>query len=264
MIRTQRPAAGPRTVSHSDWAVGASAHSHTASHTAGQIASHAAGQIAEIINAAERFIADAGIEALTIRELSIATGFPAASIRQLCGSRAALIGATWLRAYRRFLSLLTSLVEETDGSANEKAFAAAEASVLYRRQYPRSAALLEAVQRDDLSRRPQPTDVARQLREVDDQFVDIMRRLSLLVWDRDDTDSIAVMSACVIDLPKRILGRHECHGSYFVREYVREAVRGVLDCGPPTDARQRADAPALMLSRRQRMEGLIHHSEKVG
>ncbi len=187
----------------------------------------------DVISAAELAIAESGMTGLTIRSLSVATGCSCATIRDAYGSRAGVIGHTWLRAYRRFLTLLASLVEETGGGPLERICAAAEASVLYPRQYPRSAALLTAVSREAFVRRPLPGEIVRQLRVAESELTEILRRLTRVAWNRDDVAAVDVMSACVIDLPKWILSRRERTNIYFVREYLRDAVRAVVECGPP-------------------------------
>lgn len=185
-----------------------------------------------LVNAAEVLLAEFGPDALTFRDLSIATGYSGDGIRQTCGSRAALIGRTWARAAGRFLALLTSLVDETHGDAWEKACAAAEASLLFPRQYPRSAALLEAVGPGDLVRRPLPAQTARQLWQLERDFVEVMRHLAMTLWTRDDDRAVDAMTSCIIDLPHRILRLSGCHRP-LMREYLHDAVRGALARGVP-------------------------------
>lgn len=187
----------------------------------------------DVINAAELHIAEFGPDALTIRDISIATGYSCIRIRNHFGSGAALIGRTWLRAARRFLTLLTSLVDETPGDPREKVCAAAEAPLLYPRQYPRSAALLSAARRDAILRRPMPAEVFCQLGDVEAEMSALMQYLSRLAWNRDDSEAVAAMSACVIGMSERIVTR--CDGGYIysVREYLRAVVQDVVDSGPP-------------------------------
>lgn len=217
-------------------------------HTSSNQAPEAAREAAVVMNAVEILVAEAGMGAVTLHDLSVVTGCPGATLRAMYGSRAALIGSTWLRASRRLLVLLTSLIEETAGNAIDKAVAAAEAAVLFPRQYPRSAALLAAVSRDQLIRRPLPAPIVAQLHRLEEEFVGVMRRLSVELWNRDDADAVDVISVCVVDIPQRLLRRRDGSGVYFVREYLSHAVRGVLACGPPPESRRSgAGRPVLRL-----------------
>ncbi|MCV7075386.1 hypothetical protein H7I94_06405 [Mycobacterium szulgai] len=78
-----------------------------------------------------------------------------------------------------------------------------------------------------------PDEIVDQLRSVDHEFAESITRLSLDVWDRKDDRALRLISACVIDLPGRILIGRRRYSVSVVREYLRAAIRGIVEAGPP-------------------------------
>ncbi len=196
-----------------------------------------------IIDSAERIVARDGVHAMTIRTLTEATGASIGSIYRVFGSRGGLLGRLWIRAERRFMALLTSLIDEAHnrpgGDPFEVVFAAAEASLLYPQQYPRSAALLMSVRRDEALSHRMPRDVVEQLQALDGELSEVMSRLAIRLWGRDDPQAVDLIATCIIDLPKWTVLRGKRYRGNQSREYVRAAVRGVLEVGPQPVASDR-------------------------
>jgi AcrR family transcriptional regulator len=189
-----------------------------------------------IIDSAEAIVARDGVHALTIRTLTQATGASIGSIYRVFGSRGGLLGRLWIRAERRFMVLLTSLIDQADsqpcGDPFEVVFAAAEASLLYPQQYPRSAALLMSVRRDEALSHRMPREVVEQLKALDDELAEVISRLAMGLWGRDDPQAVELIATCIIDLPKWTVLRGKRYRGHLSREYVRAAVRGILEVGP--------------------------------
>lgn len=188
-----------------------------------------------VMDAAESLVGHGGMEALTLRAVTTVTGASMAAIYQMYGCLECLIGQAWLRAARRFLGLLSTLVDEAHacGTPLDGVFAAAETSLVYPRRYPRSGALLWALSRQELLTLALPDEIVDQLRSVDHEFAESITRLSLDVWDRKDDRALRLISACVIDLPGRILTGRRRYSVSVVREYLRAAIRGIVEAGPP-------------------------------
>lgn len=186
-----------------------------------------------VIDSVESLIVQGGVDALTIRAVTRASGFSNGSIYRTFGSRGGLVGRMWIRAERRFLTLLTSLVDEA-GNPLDAILAAAQASITYAEQYPQSAAVLFTMDRAEALSQPMPPAIADQLRVLDNEFDSILLRLSLDLWHRTDADSIDLMAACVLDLPRWVASRGRRYATPMVRDYLGGAVRAVLEVGPPS------------------------------
>src|SRR5450755_3701002 len=97
-----------------------------------------------VLDAAESLAVRAGPAAVTIRAVEAAAGVSNGAIYHTFGSRAGLVGRTWLRAARRFLAVQTELVDATldgdsGGDAVAAVVAAANAPAAFARKFPQSA-----------------------------------------------------------------------------------------------------------------------------
>lgn len=187
------------------------------------------------MNATEVIVGRSGLDALTIRAVARAAGFSTAAVYQMYGSREALIGHAWLRAAHRFVALLTTLVAEADTAASpvDEVLAAAETALVYPQRYPRSGILLMVVSRQEIGELALPDEITEQLHRVDHEFGQAMARLSVQAWHRNDADALHMISACVVDMPQHILAGRRQYSSSVVRQYLRAAVRGIVEVGPP-------------------------------
>lgn len=186
----------------------------------------------QVIDSVESLVAQAGLDALTIRALIRATGFSNGAIYRTFGSRGGLIGRMWLRAESRFLELLKGLIAQAHNPF-DAVLAAAEVSFLYPQRYPTSAAVLFTVHRDEALSQPMPTDLGDQLRALEQERVGIISALAMSLWDRADADAVDLITACILDLPKWMVLRATRLATPAVSEYLREAIRAVLAVGPP-------------------------------
>jgi AcrR family transcriptional regulator len=190
-----------------------------------------------VIDSAEELVAQDGIEALTIRALTKASGVSNGAIYRAFESRGGLLGCVWIRAERRFLDLLTSLIEDVNsqpcGDPLDAVYAAAETSLLYPEMYPGSAALLLTVRREEVVSQPMPREIADQLDALDGELADVMSQLAAGLWERSDSGAVDLIATCIVDLPKWIALRGERYSLPILRDYLHAAVRSVLEVGPP-------------------------------
>ncbi|MFI6367829.1 TetR/AcrR family transcriptional regulator [Nocardia sp. NPDC050630] len=192
-----------------------------------------------VLDAAESLAVRSGPAAVTIRAVATATGVSNGAIYHTFGSRAELLGRSWLRAAGRFLRMQTELVEAhliaADGAprALEAVVAAAETPVEFARRYPDSSKLLLTVSRDELLGDELPEQVVTELAGTDDALVRLLIRLSRALWGRGDAAAVDVITTCVVDLPTGILLRRDRISTPIAREHLRAAVRAVLAVGPP-------------------------------
>ncbi|MGW4766839.1 TetR/AcrR family transcriptional regulator [Nocardia sp. NPDC004278] len=205
-----------------------------------------------VLDAAESLAVRSGPAAVTIRAVAAATGVSNGAIYHTFGSRAELLGRSWLRAARRYLTMQMDLVEAHLGasvvvapsSSNGRGaphspevvaavLAAAETPVEFARQFPDSSKLLLTVSRDELLGDELPDQVAAELAGTDDALVALIIRLSRALWGRGDGAAVDVITTCVVDLPTAILLRRDRITEPIAREHLRAAVRAVLDVGPP-------------------------------
>ncbi|MGK8523803.1 TetR family transcriptional regulator [Nocardia asteroides] len=189
---------------------------------------------AAVLDAAESLAVRHGPAAVTTRAVAAATGISNGAIYHTFGSRAQLLGRTWLRAARRFLDLQTALVDDALDSrdAVEAVVVAAAAPAVFAERYPDSSRLLLAVRREELLREV-PEDIAAEFAATDALLVELLVRLSRQLWQRGDRHAVDVMTLCLVDLPTAVLLRRDRLGDPRAREYLRSAVRAVVAVGPP-------------------------------
>ncbi|MEV5839184.1 helix-turn-helix domain-containing protein [Nocardia sp. NPDC052112] len=195
-----------------------------------------------VLDAAESLAVRSGPAAVTIRAVATATGVSNGAIYHTFGSRAELLGRSWLRAAGRFLRMQTESVEAHlaapdatphSSEAIEAVVAAAETPVEFARRYPDSSKLLLTVSRAELLGDELPEPVATELAGTDDALVGLIIRLSRALWGRGDAAAVDVITTCIVDLPTGILLRRDRIAKPIARQHLRAAVRAVLAVGPP-------------------------------
>ncbi|MBB3037160.1 TetR family transcriptional regulator [Hoyosella altamirensis] len=189
-----------------------------------------------VYDATERLLVHAGPAAVTVRAVAAATGMPNGALYHAFGSRAGLLGGTWLRAAQRFLTLQTTLIDNALGSTTdgiEAVVAAADAPAVFANRFPASAKMLHTVNRNELLGQDLPPDTATDLGKLEQFLTDLLVRLALRLWDRKDRWAVDVITTCVVDLPTSILLSRDRLKSSIAREHLRAAVRAVLEVGPP-------------------------------
>ncbi|MET8654720.1 TetR/AcrR family transcriptional regulator [Nocardia aurea] len=200
-----------------------------------------------VLDAAESIAVRSGPAAVTIRAVAQATGMSNGALYHNFGSRAEVLGHTWLRAARRFLDVQKELVEPDDAAAPserrdpadspdavvEAIVAAALAPAVFTERYPDSSRLLLTVSREQLLDEELPEALAAELADTDKALVRLLVRMARRLWGRGDRRAVAVVTTCVVDLPTAILLRRERLADPFALEQLGAAVRAVLAVGPP-------------------------------
>lgn len=216
-----------------------------------------------VLDVAESLAVRSGPAAVTIRAVATATGMSNGALYHTFGSRAEVLGRTWLRAAQRFLEIQTALVDAAfaepeapdaadedsrDGGegigsrrAIEAVVVAATAPIVFAERFPDASKLLLTVQRDELLG-AEPTALAEEIRATDRTLVGLMIRLARQLWGRADSGAVAVMTTCLVDLPTAILLRRNRLADPIAHEQLRAAVRAVLAVGPPAAASARGRA----------------------
>jgi AcrR family transcriptional regulator len=198
--------------------------------------------LGQVLDVAERLAVAAGPAAVTIRALSEATSVSNGALYHAFGTRAGLLGRAWVRAAEGFLQLQRDAVEHVlGGDANpvdeatavEAVVAAALCPASFFDRSPISAQFLLTVPRDELLRSGEiPADVATELRQLDKALGRIFVRLSCSLWDRKDTQALALIRDCVVALPTALLLRDNRTADDTARERLATAVRAVLTIPP--------------------------------
>ncbi|MBF6210117.1 TetR family transcriptional regulator [Nocardia puris] len=192
-----------------------------------------------VLDAAEALAAGGGPGAVTVRAVAAATGASNGALYHTFGSRAGLLGRTWLRAAHRFLAVQTELVDasEKDSGVEHSGIAAvvaaAEAPSVFAERYPGSSRLLLTLSRDRLLGEDLPGDLATDVAAAERALVALLVRLARRLWGRGDRRAVDVLTLCVVDLPTAILLDRDRLADPDARARLRAAVRAVLAEGPP-------------------------------
>ncbi|NUW42535.1 TetR/AcrR family transcriptional regulator [Nonomuraea rhodomycinica] len=202
----------------------------------------------QLLDVAERLVADHGPERFTVRALAAASGVSNGAIYHAFGSLPVLLGRLWLRAAREFLDLQVELVEAVRGDGHDAAVdavvAAAGAPAVFADRRPAAARMLIAVRRDQLLGPEVPQELAEAMLSLDRQLVELLKRLARGLWGRADGPGVEVVTLCVVDLPtavfRRALTQPPPGGRPVItadrRARLDAAVRGVLTVPPPPPA----------------------------
>ncbi|MGW4246365.1 TetR family transcriptional regulator [Nocardia sp. NPDC004722] len=184
-----------------------------------------------VLDAAEALAVASGPAAVTIRAVAAATGVSNGALYHTFGSRAELVGRTWIRAAHRFLALQAELVEAA-GDGIDAVIAAAEAPAEFAALYPASTQLFFRVRRADLLGDDLPETVRAELAATQKTLVALMKTLARRLWGRGDAAAVDTLTLCLVDLPTAILLDRDRLTNPLARQHLRAAVRAVLDIGP--------------------------------
>ncbi|MFD9890466.1 TetR/AcrR family transcriptional regulator [Amycolatopsis sp. NPDC059027] len=197
----------------------------------------------QVLDTAERLVAEIGAGKVTVRTLAAAAGVPNGTIYHAFGSISALLGQVWLRAATDFLDLQTELVEAALGDAGDSAaavVAAADTAAVFALRRPAAARMLLTVKKDDLLGPQLPAEIADALLALDKRVVALLVRLTHLRWGRRDGAAVEVLTTCVVDLPTALFRRaltgpldRPAPIGADARERLAAAVRAVLSVPPP-------------------------------
>ncbi|APA98803.1 TetR/AcrR family transcriptional regulator [Nocardia seriolae] len=184
-----------------------------------------------VLDAAEALAVDGGPAAVTIRAVAAATGISNGALYHSFGSRAELLGRTWIRAARRFLAVQAELVDHA-GDPVAAVLAAADAPAEFAARHPRSTELVFRIRRTDLLGADLPDTVRADLDATQTTLVELMKTLARRLWDRADARAVDTLTLCLVDLPTAILLARDRLTDPTARHQLQAAVRAVLDLGP--------------------------------
>ncbi|MER7498872.1 helix-turn-helix domain-containing protein [Nonomuraea pusilla] len=199
----------------------------------------------QLLDVAERLVADGGPERFTVRALAAASGVSNGAIYHAFGSLPVLLGRLWLRAAGDFLDLQVELADAVRGGDREAAVeavvAAASTPAVFADRRPAAARMLVAVRRDQLLGPEVPQELAEAMFALDKRLIALLTRLSRALWGRADGASVEVVTLCLVDLPtavfRRALTEPTTDGRPVIgadtRARLEAAVRAVLTLPPP-------------------------------
>ncbi|WP_429416622.1 TetR/AcrR family transcriptional regulator [Nocardia sp. GAS34] len=185
----------------------------------------------DVLDAAETLAVRSGPAAVTIRAVAAATGVSNGALYHTFGSRAELLGRTWIRAAQRFLEVQGELVAAA-GEPIAQVVAAGEACVEFDARYPLSTRLFFTVRRDDLLGEELPDALREELDAPQRALVELMKTLARRLWDRTDAQAVDTLTICLVDLPTAILIERDRLADPVAPQQLRAAIRAVLDIGP--------------------------------
>lgn len=192
------------------------------------------------MDVAERFAAESGPHAVTIRALSEATAISNGATYHALGSRAGLLGHVWLRAGKRYLAVQRAVVTKalshssSHEAAVEAVVVATECPATLIDQHPASARFLLCVRRDELlGSTDVPAKLAEDLRQLDEGLGRLLIELAEKVWRRRDRHAVAAIRACVVELPTASLIQGRDAPVRATLQRLGAAVRAVLTLTPP-------------------------------
>ena len=186
-----------------------------------------------LLDAAEALMADSGRAGLTVRALTARAGASNGSVYHAFGDLETLLANAWLRRARRFLALLRDAVdgELTAGDGRRAVQAAADIAARLAEQDLRAAQLLAALTRDDVLTEGVAEPVATDLRVLDRELAEELRKLARAVYGQADRAALDVVTTCVVRLPAALLFPDIRAGrvSPRTRRHLAAAVGAVLD-----------------------------------
>ncbi|NEK86002.1 TetR/AcrR family transcriptional regulator, partial [Blastococcus saxobsidens] len=195
-----------------------------------------------LLDAAEAIVVGSGRAGLTVRALSARTGASNGSVYHAFGDVETLLATAWLRRARRFLALLRTAVdaELAAGDGRRALQAAADAPARLAEEDLRAAQLLTVLTRDDVLTEDVAGPVAADLRALDRELGEVLRRLAAAIDDRAGRAALDVVTTCVVRLPAALLFPDIRAGRVrpLTRRQLAAAVGAVLDC-PPTPQENR-------------------------
>src|ERR1700709_2585081 len=80
---------------------------------------------------------------------------------------------------------------------------------------------------------PMPREIAEQLQALELQLTDVMTQLAEALWQRSDAGAVDLSATRILDRRKWFSRRGERYTLPIRRDYLRAAVRSVLEVGRP-------------------------------
>lgn len=189
----------------------------------------------ELLGHARSLWIERGVDGLTIRALSSASGASNGAVYHAFGSRDGLLARVWAQEAGRFLAFQRDRVREAvpEGDATAALVAAALAPATYATDNADGARLLLAATADDMLA-PDPGEPARtQLLGLKKELGALLVDLASALWDRRDRAAVEVVRHCVVTLPGALLLQARNIADPLAAHSLEHAVRGIASVAPP-------------------------------
>jgi AcrR family transcriptional regulator len=176
-----------------------------------------------------------GVDGLTIRALSSASGASNGAVYHAFGSRDGLLARVWAEEAGRFLTFQRDRVAEAirDGDATAALVAAALAPAAYAKDNE-GARLLLATTADDLLTLELDEEGRTQLLRLQKELGALLVELASALWERRDRAAVTTVRHCVVTLPGALLLNADRITDPLARHALEHAVRGIASMTPPT------------------------------
>ena len=176
-----------------------------------------------------------GVDGLTIRALSSASGASNGAVYHAFGSRAGLLARVWAQEAGRFLAFQRDRVREAmlEGDATAALVAAALAPATYATSNADGARLLLVATADDLLVADLDDAGRTQLLELQKELGALLIDLASALWGRRDGAAVAVVRHCVVALPGALLLESRDLADPLAAHSLENAVRGIASVAPP-------------------------------
>lgn len=180
-----------------------------------------------------------GVDGLTIRALSSASGASNGAVYHAFGSRDGLLARVWAEEAGRFLAFQRDRVAEAmrAGGAISALVAAALAPAAYAKDNEDGARLLLTVTADDLLTSELDAEGRTQLVGLQEELGMLLVELAEALWDRRDRAAVTTVRHCVVTLPGTLLLKAEGITDPLARHSLEHAVRGIASVSPPQASR---------------------------
>lgn len=186
----------------------------------------------ELLDHARDLWARAGLDGLTIRALSTASGVSNGAIYHAVGSRAALIARVWSREAEGFLAHQRAILE-TAADPVEALVAVACTPADFARDHPEGSTVLLSVRAEDLIDDRLDIGDRERLLARRRELGAIITELAERRWNRRDRPTLALVTMCVVDLPSALLLSRGRIADPIARHALETAVRAIAAGSPP-------------------------------
>ena len=185
-----------------------------------------------LLDHARRLWVGDGVDAVTTRALTTASGASNGAIYHAFGSRDGLLARVWAREADTFLAFQRRQVEHAD-DPTAAVVAAALAPARYAEQDADAARLLLTTGADRLTT-PELDDEGRALlQRLRDDLGVLLAELAEALWERRDRIAVTTVRYCVVDLPGALLLQGDDLDDRVAHHALEHAVRGVVAVPPP-------------------------------
>ncbi|MCW2814873.1 MAG: TetR family transcriptional regulator [Nocardioides sp.] len=173
-----------------------------------------------------------GVDAVTMRALTAASGASNGAIYHAFGSRDGLLARVWAREADTFLAFQREEVERA-GDPTAAVLAAALAPARYADRDQDAARLLLATTADRLMTPELDDDGRELLHRLRHDLGTLLAGLADALWGRRDRSAVTMVRYCVVDLPGALLLQGSDLSDPVAHHALEHAVRGIVAQPPP-------------------------------